>query len=316
MEVTINLNIVLDSRFDNLMKYFVPFVFFVSLLTGYPLYLNPVHAKDVSPAFQHLVTRLQMDGVEEKYLRTLFTHPNLELMYRVVALSLVRREAKLNYAQFLTQESVNKAASYLKRHDRILEKTENHFGVSAPLVVAILMVETACGTYTGSFTTVNILITQTLSLEKDVYQNIVNRIPVNEKLTLTPKVIKAKLKKRSIRAYRELKALLSYAKEQNIDPFLIKGSTEGAIGLPQFLPSNIKRYGADGNGDNKIDLFHHDDAIASIAMYLKAHKWREDNSYQKKQMVILRYNNSVYYANTVLTLAQKLSHYWNEGIVR
>lgn len=293
------------------MKYLATLIFFVSLLTVQPLFLNPVHGKDVNPAFQRLITRLQMDGVEEKYLRTIFNHPDLELMYRVVALSLVRREAKLNYAQFLTQESVSKAASYLKTHDAILEKTENHFGVSAPLVVAILMVETACGSYTGSFTTVNILVTQALSLDEDIYRQIVNRIPVKEKSTLTPKRIKARLKKRSIRAYRELKALLRYAKMQNIDPFLIKGSTEGAIGLPQFLPSNIKRYGFDGNGDDKIDLFHHDDAIASIAAYLKAHKWREDTSYQKKKKVILRYNNSVYYAKTVLTLAEKLRRYWN-----
>jgi len=294
------------------MKYFTTFIFFVALLTAQLLFFSPVHAKDINPVFQHLVTRLQMDGVEEKYLHTLFTHPNLELMYRVVALSLVRREAKLNYAQFLTQESVSRAVSYLKIHDTILQETENHFGVSAPVVVAILMVETACGAYTGSFTTVNILVTQALSLEEDIYRHIVNRIPVKEKSTLTPKKIKAKLTKRSNRAYRELKALLNYTKMQDIDPFMIKGSVEGAIGLPQFLPSNIKKYGFDGNGDNKVDLFHHDDAITSIATYLKAHKWREDNTYKKKQKVLLRYNNSVYYANTVLALAEKLHRYWHK----
>lgn len=293
------------------MKHLTTCILFIALLTAQLLFLNPAYTKDVNPVFKKLLTRLQMDGIEEKYLHTLFTHPELELMYEVVALSLIRKEANLNYAQFLTQDSVNKAVSYLKAHDTTLKKAENHFGVSAPVVVAILSVETAFGKYTGYVNTVNILVTQSLSLEADIYQQIVNQIPVKEKSTLTPNQIKNKLKKKSVRAYKELKALLSYAKEHNINPFSVKGSTEGAIGLPQFLPSNIKKYGSDGNGDNTINLFQHDDAIASIASYLKAHKWREGNSYKKKKKIILKYNNSIYYANTVLQLADRLSHYWN-----
>jgi membrane-bound lytic murein transglycosylase B len=293
------------------MKYLTTCILFISLLLAQLLFLNPAYAKNINPVFENLLTRLQTDGIEEKYLHTLFTHPKLELLHKVVALSLIRKEANLNYAQFLTQDSVNKAVSYLKDHDTTLKKAENHFGVSAPVVVAILSVETAFGKYTGYFNTVNILVTQSLSLEAEIYQQIVNQIPIKEKSTLTPNQIKTKLKKKSARSYRELKALLIYAKEHNIDPFIIKGSTEGAIGLPQFLPSNIKKYGSDGNGDNEINLFEHEDAIASIASYLKAHKWREDNNYTKKQKIILRYNNSIYYANTVLELAERLSRYWN-----
>ena len=293
------------------MKYLTTCILFISLLLAQLLFLNPAYAKNINPVFDNLLTRLQTDGIEEKYLHTLFTHPKLELLHKVVALSLIRKEANLNYAQFLTQDSVNKAVSYLKDHDTTLKKAENHFGVSAPVVVAILSVETAFGKYTGYFNTVNILVTQSLSLEAEIYQQIVNQIPVKEKSTLTPNQIKTKLKKKSARSYRELKALLIYAKEHNIDPFIIKGSTEGAIGLPQFLPSNIKKYGSDGNGDKKVDLFQHDDAIASIASYLKAHKWREDTSYTKKQGIILRYNNSIYYANTVLQLAERLTNHWH-----
>ena len=294
------------------MKYLTTCILFISLLLAQLLFLNPAYAKNINPVFDNLLTRLQTDGIEEKYLHTLFTHPKLELLHKVVALSLIRKEANLNYAQFLTQDSINKAVSYLKDHDTTLKKAENHFGVSAPVVVAILSVETAFGKYTGYFNTVNILVTQSLSLEAEIYQQIVNQIPVKKKSTLTPNQIKTKLKKKSARSYRELKALLIYAKEHNIDPFIIKGSTEGAIGLPQFLPSNIKKYGSDGNGDNEVNLFEHDDAIASIASYLKAHKWREDNNYTKKQKIILRYNNSIYYANTVLELAEKLSRYWHK----
>ncbi len=295
------------------MKYLTTCILFISLLTAQLLFLNPVHANDVNPVFKNLLMRLQMDSIEEKYLHTLFTHPELELMYEVVALSLVRKEASLNYAQFLEKESMDRAISYLKTHNRILEKTERNFGVSAPVVVAILSVETAFGKHTGRFGTVNILVTQALSSELEIYQQIYDQIPLKEKLNLTHQEIKKRLRKKSIRAYRELKALLTYVKDRDIDPFIVKGSTEGAIGLPQFLPSNIKRYGFDGNGDNEVNLFQHEDAIASIASYLKAHKWREDNNYKRKKEIILKYNNSIYYASTVLKLAEKLKYHWPLG---
>ena len=252
-----------------------------------------------------------MDGMDEKYLFDLFTRPELKLLPKAVAMSLVRKEANLNYAQFLEKDSVDRAISYLKSHSRILEKTESHFGISAPFVVAILSVETGCGKYTGYFETVNILVTQTLSLEPEIYQQIYDQIPSKEKSYMTHQKIKKRLMKKRIRAYRELKAFLIYAKDHDIDPFAVKGSIEGAIGLPQFLPSNIKRYGFDGNGDGKINLFQHEDAIPSIASYLKAHSWREDNNYQKKKEIILKYNQSDYYASTVLKLAERLKHHWH-----
>ena len=296
---------------DKLIRVLTQFIIFISLLTIQLLLFNPVHAENIHPVFKKLAKRLQVDGIDEIYLKALFARPELKVMPKAVAMSLVIKEANLNYSQFLEKESVDRAISYLKTHDKILEKIESHFGVSAPMVVAILSVETACGTYTGYFETVNILLTQALSLEPEIYQQIYDQIPLKEKSNLTPQEIKKRLKKKSIRAYRELKALLTYVKDQDIDPFVVKGSIEGAIGLPQFLPSNIKRYGFDGNGDGEIDLFQHEDAIASIASYLKAHNWREDNNYRKKKAIILKYNKSHYYASTVLKLAERLKHHWH-----
>ena len=296
---------------DKLIKVLTQFFIFISLFTVLLLPFNPIRAKEIHPVFNQLFNRLKMDGMDEIYLQTLFTRPELKVMHKTVAMSLVRKEVNLNYSQFLEKESVDRAISYLKTHNKILKEIENHFGISAPVVVAILSVETACGTYTGRFDTVNILITQTISLEPEIYQQIYDQIPLKEKLNLAPDEIKKKLRKKSIRAYKELKALLTYVKDRDVDPFAVKGSVEGAIGLPQFLPSNIKRYGFDGNGDGKVDLFEHEDAVASIASYLKAHNWREDNNYTKKKKTILKYNQSNYYASTVLDLAERLKKHWH-----
>ena len=52
------------------------------------------------------------------------------------------------------------------------------------------------------------------------------------------------------------------------------GSYAGAIGLPQFMPGSIRRFAVDGNNDGKIDLRNSpEDAIASVANFLKAHGW-------------------------------------------
>ena len=114
------------------MKYLVQFILFISLLTVQLIFFNPVHAKDVHLVFKKLVKRLHIDGMEEKYLKDLFTHPELELMSNAVAMSLIRKEANLNYAQFLTKYSVDQAISYLKTHNRTLKRWKAN-SVSPPL---------------------------------------------------------------------------------------------------------------------------------------------------------------------------------------
>ena len=107
-------------------------------------------------------------------------------------------------------------------------------------------------------------------------------------------------------AYRELKAFLTYTAEQDMDPTIIKGSYAGAMGISQFMPSNIAPYGKDGNADGKIDLFDHADAISSIASYLKHYGWKPGMPRNAAYKVVYHYNHSKYYVNTILDVAEKL----------
>jgi lytic murein transglycosylase len=55
----------------------------------------------------------------------------------------------------------------------------------------------------------------------------------------------------------------------------LKGSWAGAMGEPQFLPSSFLKWGADGDGDGKADIWTNDaDVAASIANYLAGNGWR------------------------------------------
>lgn len=74
---------------------------------------------------------------------------------------------------------------------------------------------------------------------------------------------------------KELEELLLLGRENPaIDLRKIKGSYAGAIGQPQFLPSNYRHLAVDASHKGYSDLIGNtDDAILSVAHYLKFHGW-------------------------------------------
>ncbi|MGZ3252705.1 MAG: lytic murein transglycosylase, partial [Burkholderiaceae bacterium] len=73
----------------------------------------------------------------------------------------------------------------------------------------------------------------------------------------------------------ELENTLLFARDSGIDPFSLLGSYAGAIGWPQFMPSSIRQYAVDFDGNGKIDLRSSPvDAIGSIANFLVQHGWQ------------------------------------------
>ena len=107
-------------------------------------------------------------------------------------------------------------------------------------------------------------------------------------------------------SYQELKAYLKYTSREKIDPATIYGSYAGALGISQFMPSNILAYGRDGNHDGRIDLFNPSDAIMSIANYLKSFGWKPGISHETAFDVIYNYNHSKVYVTTILKIADQL----------
>ena len=107
-------------------------------------------------------------------------------------------------------------------------------------------------------------------------------------------------------ARKQLNALKKIYEIYNINVFKIKGSWAGAFGYPQFIPTTFLNFAVDGNNDGIIDLNNFPDSIFSISNYLKKNGWKRCLSYKKKYKVILRYNYSRLYAETVLKLAGKI----------
>ncbi|SEP72273.1 lytic murein transglycosylase [Loktanella sp. DSM 29012] len=72
----------------------------------------------------------------------------------------------------------------------------------------------------------------------------------------------------------ELVAAMQIMQAGHVSPRAMKSSWAGALGQPQFMPSNFLRYAADGNGDGRADIWGSEaDTIASIGTYLAQHGW-------------------------------------------
>ncbi|WP_083191484.1 lytic murein transglycosylase [Salipiger sp. CCB-MM3] len=73
----------------------------------------------------------------------------------------------------------------------------------------------------------------------------------------------------------ELIAALQIAEAGHAPAGEMKSSWAGALGQPQFMPSNFLKYAADGNGDGHADIWRSEaDTIASIGTYLAKHGWQ------------------------------------------
>ena len=72
----------------------------------------------------------------------------------------------------------------------------------------------------------------------------------------------------------ELIAALRIA-QSGVAPGAMKSSWAGALGQPQFMPSNYLAHAADGDGDGRADIWRSEaDTIASIGTYLARHGWQ------------------------------------------
>jgi membrane-bound lytic murein transglycosylase B len=189
-------------------------------------------------------------------------------------------------------------------HEEELQKTATTYGVDGCIITAILLVETALGSSVGTRSTLNSLSTLASLMDPDVRALFWEMIPDDKRISKT--TFEQMANRRSQWAYEELKAFLRYADRQGFDPVVIPGSFAGALGLAQFMPSNILAYGQDGNADGIIDLFEPADSMASIAYFLKSHGWRPGISPKKAAEVIYHYNHSKYYVATILKIAALL----------
>lgn len=264
----------------------------------------PAASQDSSSPFNSLQARLASDGFDPVILKTLFQKPEVHFETRTVSLFFMHSEARVNYDQFLSPESIQKARKYIQEHLSDLNAAEETLGVNKEVITAIMLVETRLGTYLGTRSILNTLSSLAAMKDSELREMVWNSIQEDRRPSRSAFEEKANAK--SAWGYQELKAFLKYTGRENIDPTTILGSYAGALGISQFMPSSILAYARDGNQDGRIDLFNPSDAIMSIANYLKNFGWKPDISYDAAFDVVYRYNHSKVYVTTILKIAEQL----------
>jgi len=249
--------------------------------------------------WSHLTELVIKSGVDKQAAIYAFSSPHMPTREFLV-FSLKPKEKRSSYKAHNTRTKKLNAFGFYLENKETFVKAAKLYAVPASVVLAILQVETSCGKYTGGKNVFPAIARLTNAgepdnLRKNLQANSVNlsdavyRRAIYLETTFLPHLI----------------ATFKLAPKSEVH--LLRGSFAGAIGIPQFMPDNILKYGVDGNHDGSVDLYSPTDAIFSTANYLKFHGW---NSYKlanaKKRAVIWEYNHSVPYIDTVLAMADVL----------
>lgn len=150
--------------------------------------------------------------------------------------------------QFLAESTISRGVRFKQQYSDALWRAEQQYGVPQSIILGILGVETGYGQNKGSFRTIDALSTLAFGYPRraDYFTD-------------------------------ELAALLVLAREQGQPVESYVGSYAGALGYPQFMPSNIRKLAVDFNGDGKADIINNPvDAIGSIAHYMAVHGWQRN----------------------------------------
>ncbi len=147
--------------------------------------------------------------------------------------------------RFVNDKRVADGVQFWSEHREALERICAERGVAPEYVVAILGAETNYGRVTGHDRVIDALMT--LAFDYPPRQEYFRS---------------------------ELEQFLLLAREEKIDPATVLGSYTGAMGAPQFMPSNYRRYAVDADTDRRRNLWTDwDDVFASVANYFAAYGW-------------------------------------------
>jgi len=214
------------------------------------------------------------------------------------------------YRHSLTESQLAQTRLYGAEHRQLLERVETEYGVPGEIALGILTVETRLGAELGRRPAFITLASMSLGAGPGPVRSRFKDLKLNKS---ERDWLDNQVRQKADWAYSELKALLAYAQANGHDPLALPGSIYGAIGISQFMPSNALKYGQDGNGDGRVDLFQPADAVLSLAKYLKVHGWGENLGREDQRRVLYAYNRSDTYVNTVLAVADRLQEDRTKG---
>ena len=222
-------------------------IFFTYLLLSSAIYADYFNHPDSKKIIDELV---EIHGFKKSYVEEVFK--NATKQQKII--DSISKPAEFTWTWerykklFIEDKRIKNGKKFIKQNIDTLNRAEKEFGVPKEIIVSILGVETRYGKIMGSYRVIDSLTTLGLDYPR-----------------------------RSAFFKDELIKFFLLTRENNLDIYSIKGSYAGAMGYGQFISSSYRAYAVDFDGDDDIDLFNSvDDAIGSIANYLKVHGWKKN----------------------------------------
>jgi membrane-bound lytic murein transglycosylase B len=224
----------------------------------------PKISKDQALDF-FLIEFAMRENLSVELLREAFHDMKWQSVARQYMMPSPNGSSKKNWHAYLSNvmhpSRIAAGKKFLIEHQDFLHHLEKETGVPTAIIVGILGVETIYGKNMGNFPVKDVLatfafdyppspnqISRSAMFKEQLYDHLINCLPLD---------------KNNVQAENLRKCLNQ------------EGSFAGAIGMPQFMPSSIRKYAQDGDGDGEINLRNSPkDAMQSIANFLKMHGWR------------------------------------------
>ena len=271
------------------------------------LLFSSAHSNDFNemPSFyEPLIHRLSQDGCDAEFLSKLLADPRSASIQAVMTISLRSGENPEWYTQYLSPESIHLSKKFLQQNLKTLKKAESRFHVEKEVTVSILLVESRFGENIGRYRIIPTLASMALmDSPENLQKNYLNLQETDPELPY--EWIRDLAERKARWAYHELKCFLGIIRKEKIDPLEVYGSTAGALGMAQFIPSSYLAYALSNNSFENW-LLGKEEAIFSIGNYLKSHGWKITLPIKKKKQVLWHYNRSEPYVETILQVAQKI----------
>ena len=151
-------------------------------------------------------------------------------------------ESYFNEARLKTR--ANYAKLLKDKYNLFLKEIEKKYQVPPDILLAIWAIESDFGRVKLKFLTLNTLVFQVYASHRSGF------------------------------FYRELLQFVKLLNREKISYNELYGSSLGAMGQPQFMPSSYNRFAVDFDSDGKKDIWKNEkDVLASIANFLKNNGW-------------------------------------------
>ena len=200
-------------------------------------------------------TEAQRSGIKAETLNTALT--DVKPLDWIIKLDRSQPEFKKTLPEYLagavTSKRIKRGQQLLSENSADFAEILKRYQVQPRFLLALWGIETNFGLHTGKVPVIDALVTLAYDGRRSKYFR------------------------------SELLSALKILDQGHINYEQMKGSWAGAMGQVQFMPSSFLRYGVDGNGDGRIDLWStREDYLSSAANYLAKSGWDKNYTWGRE----------------------------------